>query len=70
MEKKMVATGSVVFEKKTFYYEFWSNNVDVTVKMFHRGRKGDTIEFERLPRINLKEQMQNALVKAKAIKKA
>ena len=62
MEKKKVADGNVVIRNRTFYYEFWSNNEDVTVKLFHYGRNGDSTEFKRLQTKYLKQDMENALV--------
>jgi hypothetical protein len=63
MEKKKVADGNVVIRERTFYYEFWSNNEDVIVKLFHYGKKGDMTEFKRYQTKYLKQDMENALVK-------
>lgn len=63
MEKKKVADGNVVIRERTFYYEFWSDNRDIIVKLFHYGRNGDMTEFKRLQTKFLKQDMEDALVK-------
>ena len=68
MEKKKVADGNVVIRERTFYYEFWSNNHDIIVKLFHHGRKGDLTEFNRHQTKYLKQDMENALVKDGVLK--
>ncbi|MEO5570286.1 MAG: hypothetical protein ABIT08_02495 [Bacteroidia bacterium] len=68
MEKKKVADGNVVIRDRSFYYEFWSNNVDITVKIFHYGRKGDNTEFNRHQNKYLKLDMENALLKDGVLK--
>ena len=42
MVKKMVAEGRVVLRDKAFFYEFWSNNLDVTIRIYHQGKKANT----------------------------
>ena len=62
MEKKKVADGNVVIQDRSFYYEFWSNNVDIFVKIYHNGRKGEHTEFNRRQNKFLKQDMENALL--------
>ena len=68
MEKKKVADGNVVLQDRSFYYEFWSNNEDITVKIFHHGRKGDLTEFSRHQKKYLKQDMEDALLKDGVLK--
>jgi hypothetical protein len=63
MEKKKVADGNVVIRDRSFYYEFWSNNEDIVVKIFHHGRKGELTEFNRHQKKYLKQDMEDALLK-------
>jgi hypothetical protein len=62
MEKKKVADGNVVIRERTFYYEVWSNNEDIMVRLFHYGRRGESTEFKRHKTKYLKQDMENALV--------
>ncbi len=68
MDRKLVASGAVVLREKSYHYEFWSNNVDITVKMFHRGKTGDSTEFTRSSNAPLKKEMEDALVNAQFFK--
>jgi hypothetical protein len=62
MERKMVASGNVSIRERSFHYEFWSNNEEVTVKIYHHGRKGDVTQFCRHDRHSLKKEMEDALI--------
>jgi hypothetical protein len=68
MKNKMVADGSVTIRDKKFYYEFWSDSAQVMVKLFRSGKKGEAIEFLRNDKINLKKDMEAALVNARMLK--
>ena len=68
MVKKLVAEGRVVLRDKAFFYEFWSNNLDVTIRIYHQGKKGKHTEFVRLDTNNLKNEMEFALMNAKILK--
>ena len=68
MVKKMVAEGRVVLRDKAFFYEFWSNNLDVTIRIYHQGKTGKHKEFVRLDTNNLKNEMEFALMNAKILK--
>ena len=68
MEKKKVADGSVKIRTKSYYYEFWSDNEDIIIKVFHHGRKGENIEFSRHHRKSIKQDMEDALVDNGVIK--
>jgi hypothetical protein len=65
MTNKMVAEGNVTIRDRKFYYEFWSDTSDIMVKIFHHGKKGDFTEFIRNDKLNLKQEMETALSKAK-----
>ncbi len=69
MTKKMVADGNVSIREKKFFYEFWSDSGDVTVKLFLHGKKGESTEFIRDDKLNLKKEMETALLAAKVFKK-
>ncbi|MEP7262985.1 MAG: hypothetical protein ABI772_00730 [Bacteroidota bacterium] len=69
MTKKMVADGSVTIREKKFFYEFWSDSSDVTVKIFLSGKKGESTEYIRDDKINLKKEMEAALLAAKVFKR-
>lgn len=64
----MVSDGRVVIREKPFHYEIWSDNSDVTVKIYRQGNKGENIEYVRDDRMNLKNGMEAALVHAQVIK--
>jgi len=64
----MVADGSVTIRERSFHYEFWSDNAQVTIKIFHRGKKGESTDFIRHDIINLKKEMEAALVNARVLK--
>ena len=68
MAKKMVAEGRVVLRDKAFFYEFWSDNLQVNIKIYRHGNKGESIEFIRHDTLNLKNEMEVALVNAKVLK--
>lgn len=68
MKKKMVSDGSVTISDKKFYYEFWSDNSDVTVKIFHSGKKGNSIDYVRNDKLGLKKEMELNLRSAHIIK--
>ncbi|HRH65517.1 MAG TPA: hypothetical protein PLU53_04425 [Bacteroidia bacterium] len=68
MKKKMVAEGRVVLRDKAFFYEFWSDNLQVTIKIYRNGNKGECIEFIRCNTLNLKNEMEAALVNARVLK--
>ena len=69
MENKLVSSGSVILRTKTYYYEMWSDNADVRVKIFHKGKKGDYTEFVRGRTESLKAEMDNALKRDKIFTK-
>ena len=62
MEIKKVSDGNIKIEEKTFYYEFWSDNREVTIKIFHNGKNGKSTEFNRNDSLNLKREMMDALI--------
>jgi hypothetical protein len=61
MEKVKVADGSVVIRDKKYHYEFYSDNKNVFVKIFHPGKRGDVTQFKRNDKVGLKVDMDNAL---------
>lgn len=69
MVNKMVSDGTVSIREKKFFYEFWSDGTDVKVKIFFNGKKGDCAEYLRDDKVNLKKEMEAALVSAKVFKK-
>lgn len=69
MESKKVTDGNVEIHERTFYYECWSDNSDVTIKIFHQGKIGKVTKFNRQNKLPLKEEMTYALMNDGVIKK-
>lgn len=61
MKKVKIAEGNVEIREKKFQYEFYSDNKDVFVKIFHPGKSGEIIQFKRNDKVNLKTDMDMAL---------
>ncbi len=61
MKKVKVADGEVEIREKKYHYEFYSDNENVFVKIYHPGKNGDVTQFQRNDKINLKADMDNAL---------
>ena len=61
MKKVKVADGDVEIRDKKYHYEFYSDNINVFVKIYHPGKNGEVTQFVRNDKINLKADMDNAL---------
>jgi hypothetical protein len=61
MKKVKVAEGQVEIRDKKYFYEFYSDNEDVFVKIYHPGKNGDVTQFKRNDKVNLKTDMDAAL---------
>ena len=61
MKKVKVADGEVEIRDKKYHYEFYSDNENVFVKIYHPGKNGDVTQFQRNDKINLKADMDQAL---------
>lgn len=61
MKKVKVAEGSVEIREKKYNYEFYSDNKNVYVKIFHPGMNGDHTQFKRDDTVALKRDMDRAM---------
>ena len=61
MKKVKVADGNVEIREKKYHYEFYSDNENVFVKIYHPGKNGDVTQFKRNDKVNLKVDMDKAL---------
>ena len=64
MKLVKLAEGKVEIHDYKYQYEFYSDNKEVYVKIFHPGKNGDVTEFTRNDKVNLKTDMDNALVRS------
>ncbi|MEO8151129.1 MAG: hypothetical protein ABI723_26090 [Bacteroidia bacterium] len=62
MEKKMVSDGVVKIREKFYRYEFWSDNDELFIKIYHRGRKGAASIISRNHHKTIKKDIEDALV--------
>ena len=64
MKLVKLTEGNVEIRDAKYYYEFFSDNINVYIKIHHPGKNGDVTEFTRNDKVNLKTDMDNALVKS------
>ena len=67
MKKVKVAEGSVLMNDKKYRYEFYSDNKDGFVTIFHPGIKGEQTQFKRNDKLGLKAEMEKALTESGVI---
>ena len=68
IKKTKVSEGNVEMDNKKYRYEFYSDNKDGFIKIFHPGIKGDVTQFTRNDKIQLRTDMENALIKSGVLK--
>ena len=61
MKKVKIAEGNVEIREKKFHYEFYTDNKNVFVVIHHPGKNGDTTQFIRNDKVNLKTDMDKSL---------
>jgi len=64
MKMVKLSEGNVEIRDSKYFYEFYSDNINVYIKIHHPGKNGDVTEFTRNDKVNLKTDMDNALVKS------
>jgi len=56
--------GRVEIREAKYSYEFYSDNLNVFVKIYHPGVKGDVTIFTRNDKVGLKADMDMAMVRS------